>query len=252
MLADARGSRNLLVRDVADQGMPERELLLSLHGAATGWTHELPARQLVQGELDLAQVDASHRRERPGPEHLADHRRILQEPLALRHQGVEPRRDQRLDALRERDSRACVAEAAVGDEAHKLLCIQRVSAGLLQDRLSHLLRYVLLDEPRDELARLPVRERREIDRVRVARTRAPGSVPLEQLRPGGTQKEERHALRPFREVRQKLEERSIGPVQILDDDDGRPVRRDRFDEAPPRGERLFARFGLAGVDSDQG
>src|SRR5207248_2520475 len=41
MLTDARGARDLLVRDIADEHMPERILRLALHGAAPGRADEL-------------------------------------------------------------------------------------------------------------------------------------------------------------------------------------------------------------------
>src|SRR5204863_863762 len=135
--------------------------------------------------------------ERARPENLADHRGILQEAFALRRQGVESRSDQRLNALREGDPVAVVAEAAVGNEAHELLRIERVAAGPLENRPLHLLRHVLLEEPGHELARLPVRERRQVDRVGVPRSRAPRSVLLEQLGPSSAEEEERYALRPL-------------------------------------------------------
>ena len=74
---------------------------------------------------------------------------------------------------------------------------------------------------------------------------------LEQLRAGGAEKQEWHARRPLREVRQEFEEWWVGPVQVFDDDDSGTVRGDRFHEALPGGEGLFAGFGLAGVDSEQ-
>ena len=52
-------------------------------------------------------------------------------------------------------------------------------------------------------------------------------------------------------MRQELEEWGVGPVEVFDDDDRRPVRGDRFDEPPPGRKRLFARLGLAGIDSEQ-
>ena len=64
VLAGARGSRDLPVRDVADEDVPERVLALAFHRAPACRAYELPARQLVKRELDLALVEVAHRGQR--------------------------------------------------------------------------------------------------------------------------------------------------------------------------------------------
>ena len=66
------GARNLPVRDIADQDVLERELRLAVDRAAPRALHELLLLQRMQ--LLLADT------ERAEPEHLADHRRVLQQP----------------------------------------------------------------------------------------------------------------------------------------------------------------------------
>ena len=57
---------------------------------------QLAAEDVGQPVVDRRLVAAAKRRQRPRPEHLADHRRILQERLVLVGQLIEPRADQQL------------------------------------------------------------------------------------------------------------------------------------------------------------
>ena len=67
---------------------------------------------------------------------------------------------------------------------------------------------------------------------------------LVQLRPSGTQNEQRHPLRPVGQVLEELEQRRVGPVQILEHQHRRPVRRQPLAEAPPGRKRLLLRRRL--------
>ena len=101
VLLAARGARDLLVGDIADQHMPERELLLVAHRRDSRGSDELAAHELTQARENVVTVTSSHRGERTRPEHLPENGRVLEQVLELGRQRVEASRDQRLDGLRQ-------------------------------------------------------------------------------------------------------------------------------------------------------
>ncbi len=251
VLARAGGTRNLRVGDVAHERVPEGVFRLPLDRAPPCRPHELLPSELVERQLDLVLAAVAHRDERTRPEHLAEHRGVLEEALAIRRERVETRCDQGVHALRKLRGLRSLREPALRDEPDELLCVQRVAARPLEDRTAHRTGHGLVQEAFHELARLVLRQRRQVDRVRVPHAGAPRRVGLEQLRTGRAEEQQRHAVGPLREVRQEIEHRRIGPVEVLDDDDRRSVGRDPLDETAPREERLVARGGVAGVDADE-
>ena len=243
--ARAPGARDLGVGDVADERMPEAVLGLSFHRAGPARTHKLLARQLVQRLLRVCQVALAHSCQRAGPEHLAQHRRVLQQALPLRGQGVEARRDQRLHRSRQLDLLPQLAP--VNEQADELFGIQGIPTGPLQQLPLRLRRqHRPLQQRRNQLLRRLIAQRREVDPLPVAGVRAEGRVLLVQLRPRRAQKEQRHPFRPIGQVFDESEQRRIGPVQILEHQHRRPTGRQPFHEAPPSGERLLLRNRLAG------
>ena len=107
---------------------------------------ELLLRELVEGLADLDAVAIAHRLEGTRPEDLPDHRCVLQEPLAIGRQRVEPGRDDPVDALRERELRTLRQlpglppgdeQAAILQHPDELLRIERVPSGPLDDRALH-------------------------------------------------------------------------------------------------------------------
>ena len=91
-----------------------------------------------------------------------------------------------------------------------------------------------------ERRRLLLGERREQDRRRVDLAAAPAGSPRQQLGARRAEDEERDAARPVDEVVDEVEQRVVGPVQVLEDEDERPLVGDRLQEAAPGGERLVA------------
>ena len=95
-------ARDLRVRDVAHEDVPERVLGVGRDGATTVAADELLPLELVEPVLDRRLVDAAEVRERPGPEDLADHRCVLDQELLVGRKPVEPGGDDPLDRLGER------------------------------------------------------------------------------------------------------------------------------------------------------
>ena len=63
---------------------------------------------------------------------------------------------------------------------------------------------------------------------------------LEQLRAGRADEQQRDVARPAREVVDELEQRLLGPVQVVEHDDQRPAARERLEQLADRPERLLA------------
>ena len=123
-------TRDLPVSHVADEQVPEAVLGLPLHRAGSGRAHQLLARQLVQHQLHLVWVTPAHLGHGAGPEHFPHHRRVLEQTLAILAERVQARGDQRLH--RGRHLHNLRKRAAVGEQAHELLRIQRVPTRPLQ------------------------------------------------------------------------------------------------------------------------
>src|SRR5207245_4325250 len=79
----------------------------------------------------------------------------------------------------------------------------------------------------DQLVGLVARERLERDRLP-----APGRPPVDQLRPGETEKQERCVSGPVGEMLDEVEQRRLGPVDVLDDQCQRPLARTPLERLP--------------------
>ncbi len=240
-------ARNLGVADVAHQKVPEAVFLLPLHRAVAGGPHQLLARQLVEGELDVARVALSHAGESSGPEHLADHGGVLEHALALGRERVQAGGDQGLHRVREEYLRERVAqEIAVAEQTHELLRIQRVAAGAVEQCvLGRARQHRPLQEQGDQRRRLSVGERSKVDRLCVAHSRRPGRMLLVELRPSGAEQEQRHPCGPVSQVLEKGEHRLVRPMQVVDHQHGGVLRSQPVEKAPPGGEGLLLRSGFA-------
>src|SRR5262245_61578233 len=83
VLLRALRPRDLPVRDVAHEHMAERELILASDRRPPLAPDELLANERVQGTLQRGGIAVVERRERPGPEDLAEHSAVLEGPLFL-------------------------------------------------------------------------------------------------------------------------------------------------------------------------
>ena len=70
--------------------------------------------------------------------------------------------------------------------------------------------------------------------MRVELAAAPARTPLEQLRTGGAQDEQRHAARPVDEVVDEIEQALVRPVQILEHEHGRLRVGEGLEQLTPR------------------
>jgi hypothetical protein len=134
------GARNLRITHFADQRVGEGVFGLACHGRSPGGADEFFACQLMQHCPDFGFVMAAHIRDGAGPEDLAQHRGVLQQPLALGGEGIEPGRDQPLHLRRQRDlpvrfqpppGTGPGEDVLVLQQPHELFRVQRVAAGTL-------------------------------------------------------------------------------------------------------------------------
>ena len=246
MPSGSAGARDLRVADVAHQQMPEAIFLLTLHRAAPGGPDQLLASQLVEGELHLARIALSHAGERSRPKHLADHRGVLEQALALRRERVQASGDQGLHRVGEGHLlERAGQQVAVAEQAHELLRVQRVAPGAVeQGLLGRRRQHRPLEEQRDQRRRLVVGERGEVDRLRVAHSRRPGRMLLVELWPRGAEQEQRHPCGPVGQVLEKGEHRLVRPMQVIDHQHGGVLRGQPLEEASPGGEGLLLRRRL--------
>ena len=127
----ARAARQLAVSDVAEQHVPERVLRVAAHRRAALPPDEVLSLQRAQETVDVRGRGANRLCHTAQPEHLALHRRLLQELLLGARQRVDPSCDHALHGF----GQLC-RRAALRQHAHVLLREERIPAGSLEQRLS--------------------------------------------------------------------------------------------------------------------
>src|SRR5262249_31918778 len=126
------------------------------------------------------------------------------------------------------------------DHAHELLGIKWVPVGACEERLTELVGHAgLAQEQRDELRRLVACQRRQCRRERV-RVAAPARPSLLELGPRSAEEDERRIAAPVGDVLDEVEQRVVGPVEVLEQQDERCAFRQRLEVASPSRERLVA------------
>ena len=131
MLFGARGPRDLLIRDVANERVPEGELVLSVHRRDSNGTDELATYELVQVTPHVIAAAGADGRDGAAPEYPSDHGGIVEERLQLGTKRVEPGSHERLHRLGHGEP---LDVAALDEHPRELLCVERVSTGALEER----------------------------------------------------------------------------------------------------------------------
>jgi hypothetical protein len=161
-------------------------------------------------------------------EQAALDRSELDDCALLRCEPVDAGREQRLD--RRRDDAGVRVVSKVRDE---LLDEQRVSLGGRDDAFPQFGREFVRDCI-DELFRVVVVERFEHDERRTHARRCPARSHVEEVRARSAEYEDGRAARPRGEVFDEIEERGVGPVNVVYDEDDWARHRERLEEAPER------------------
>ena len=191
--------------------MLERPLALARDRRRLLLVDEVPLRELVDARVELV-AGSRQRGERPRPEdHPADGR-VLGDALDRAAEGVEPGADQRLERRRDRS-------ASLGERASELLQEERVAVGPQQE----LGRCVAAQYAAEQLLARLRRERGEVD-AQVGGDRR-------QVGPRGAE-EEHGRSGAFDDEPDQLEQRRLGPVQVLEDEEQRALLRRELEQAP--------------------
>src|SRR5215211_4324527 len=113
--------------------MHERVLRVAFQRRPSLALDELLAGEAVEELLGALAGDAAQLRHRVEPEHLAEHRGVLDERLLLLAQRVETRGDQPLDGFGQRECLGAGERVALERDPRELLGVERVSACPLQE-----------------------------------------------------------------------------------------------------------------------
>ena len=151
-------------------------------------------------------------------------------------------------------------DAALVDQlAEDLLEEERVALGAREDRAARrVAEPVDVEQVRDELASRVLAERAEEDRREVAAPAAPGRARAAQLGPRRAHEEQR-PLRSVGELLEQVEQRRVGPVDVVDHDDERLALGEHREQRAPRAVQLDAErrrlepreLLVAGVEADR-
>ena len=216
---DAACARDLPVRHVPDEHVPERVLLFTADRRAALAPNELLPLERVQRVLRLSTFELADSAYRSEPEDFAEDRRVLQELLL--GAGSPSSRAAMMPCTFSGTRRSSLA--ALREQSGELLGVQRVPAGTREQRRLRLRReHRALQQLREEARRVVVGERRDRERERVRLAAAPTRPPLEQLGPRGADDQQRHADSPVDEVVDEVEQVVVRPVQVFEHQHGRP------------------------------
>ena len=159
---------------------------------------------------------------RPAVKHSPLDRGALDHCPLFRLEPIDAGSEQRLDRRRNLE----LSVSALRLHRHELLGKERVPLRRLDDPGPGRIRQnaELVDE---HLGLVPC-ERVERHQACVGlRCRPPGPE-LEEVGPGRAEQEQRRVLREGRDVLDQVEQRRLGPVDVVEDDDQRPCARDRL------------------------
>jgi hypothetical protein len=139
---------------------------------------------------------------------------------------VEPGCEQCLDRWRHRELRA----SRIAHERHHLLDEERVALGRIRDLRPQL---VVRGAKRvEQTVRLVTRQRLEQDGRRVQLSPAPALAPVEQLGARHAEHEEGRVPREVRDVLDQVEERLLGPMDVVEQAYDRPLVRPLLQQLP--------------------
>ncbi len=191
---------------------------------------EVPARKRHQRR---AHVEVDERLHHSGRKRLSIHRRSLGNAALGFGKPVEPRREQRVDRVRDRRF------TAFQRGRQQLLDEERIPGRTGEDRRTPLVADLGVGgEALEQCAGLVGAECVEEDRRRAQTAACPLRTGVEELRPREAEHQDR-SPRELGNVLHEIEERRRRPVQVLEDKDDRPLSRERLEQAARRPGRLL-------------
>ena len=161
----------------------------------------------------------------------------------VRAQAIEPLVQQGMDSRR--DAEHALSTFVSGDRRH-LLEEERIALGGDADLLPQLGREVDLGREADEQRfRVRAREWLECKRVHIRMGRDPGRAPLHEFGTGEDEYEDGSVAAPSEDVFDEVEQRRLGPVQVLEADDEWSPARKRLERPANGPEGLLGRCSRA-------
>src|SRR3954447_19743107 len=126
MLLAPLSARDLTVRDISDEHVAERVLILARHRGAPFPAQYPFTLERMECRLGSLGIDPGKRCRRTRPEDLPEDGRVEQQPLLVPAEPVQARGDDALDRLRQRQ---ILRGPALHVEPRELLRVERVPAG---------------------------------------------------------------------------------------------------------------------------
>ena len=151
---------------------------------------------------------------------------------------MQPRGDDHVQALGH-----LLEPPALDQHPTELFGVERVAADASEQSLLLGCNHCLLQQLGNKVSRVALGQGRERDREDIRLAACPVGPTLEQLRPRRRDDEERHPVDAVDELVDEVEERVVGPVQVLEGEYERTLVRERLEEVPPCGECLAPALG---------
>ena len=178
-------------------------------------------------------------RDGAGPEGVADDGCVLRHAPLRRLELVDARSDQRLQARGDRNGLAFlqvptsrIHHTLVHQHLNRLLEEERIPARALQQRLGRRIRGDFFPEQLDEQRAADVAAQRlELDRDPPLALAHELGHRLDELRSRGADDQQRRVRFVLCDVADQLDQRRLGPVEVLEDEDERASLREELDEA---------------------
>ena len=221
-----------LVRRVPDEQVAEPEALVLREGGRRR-TDELLPYQRRKVRLDGG-TDRIRSKNGDGAtmEDLALDGSALHDDAHVPVERVDPRLQERVDRRRNSD---LAVSAVLADHRQHLLDVERVARRGRRDAFAQVARERGIgDEPVHQLRAFARRERFQEQRRRVQLAAAPVRPGIQQLGARDAQKEDRSVAREVGQMLDEVDEDGLGPLQVVDHDDLRPIGCTGFEEAPKR------------------
>ena len=255
--------RHRLVRGVADEQVTEAERVLAWQIRPVGPDQLLPDERLQVVPHRLAQIVGRQLSNGAAVEDLALDRAALDDRPLVSAQPVESRREERMDRRRNRDPReiarrhpravAAREQPVVDQHREHLLDEERISLRGAHDPVADgLVELRAAEEVRHELGGLAVAQSLEEHGRRVELAAAPARALVEELRTCEADEQNRRFAGPIGEVLDEVEERRLGPLEVVEEGDQRPRPALGLEEAADRPGRLVRRCAGAASEVDRG
>ncbi len=210
---------------------------------------ELSLEEGTDTPAQLGATQSGDCRERVGAEGAAEHRRVQQQRAFGDRQRVDPRRQdavQRVGNVRGAQlSREAIAARSrdelltIDQHPHQLDRVERHPAGAIEDVA---LRFSgdALGAGLEQRPHRIIGERLEPDRREGPQRGAPRRPAVQELGPRERDDQQLMLTCPAAEMLQEVQQPGIGPVQVLEYEDGRRLLGEVLEEAPPRAEELLS------------